>query len=425
MNDYLATLSTTGRDNRQKYRNKIADLYEKVKAEEDFINGQKYEKDKVMMDQASKTMEYYNKEIDKQYDLKNKKEEECEAAIREAEAIFERDMEELKRKRDAKIKNATTWRDNRVKQIDQEVNRLQGLIQNKEAIIENGAPMKATKALHTAKTAYTKAKEDYRYIFINDPQPLPGEPDLAPVALKPKKTVVNRLFTKEEMEDYIREDPEERALAAMREETRRQIERDARDRRMAEEAKREEDLKLYEMERRMQEEKEEQLRQARAKQPQPLPSYTEQEEQQEEEDSDIEDQIAEAKARLYQKMKIGGSWLPVFSHPTAEKMPFEKLTHIKINKKTGKPLSPNSVKAYKTILNRIAETGIDTKEKLVEESPFVIALINAIYDQESSVDKDIKRKFYSAIFYALDEYPLDKQKPYYDEFVKAKEFPEE
>lgn len=100
---------------------------------------------------------------------------------------------------------------------------------------------------------------------------------------------------------------------------------------------------------------------------------------------------------------------------------FEPLTHIKINKKSGKPLSKNTVKIYKCLLNRLAEAGIDTKQKLLEEHAFVIDLLQTIHDQECSQDKDIKRKYFSAIFYALDEYALDLQKPYYDAFCICKE----
>ncbi len=324
MNDYLATLSSTGRETRSKMRAKIAELYNKVKTEEDFLNGQKYEKDKAIIDQAHKTIEYYNKEVSKQYDIKHTKEEECENAIREAEAIFERDLEELKRKRDAKIMKATTWRDNRLKQIDQEVTRLQGLIESKESIIENGASGKASKALHNARALLSQAKDDYNYLFMGDPQPLPGETVavVKPVIVKPKPVKTIAKPSKQEIEEFIRNDPEEMELARMREDTRRQIERDARDRRLAEEAKREEDRKLYEAERRMQEEQEERRRQERLQagvnscqaQPQPpsntkVNSRTNQEDDQEEieEDSDMEAQIAEAKARLYQQMKIRAS----------------------------------------------------------------------------------------------------------------------
>ena len=101
---------------------------------------------------------------------------------------------------------------------------------------------------------------------------------------------------------------------------------------------------------------------------------------------------------------------------------FEPLTHTKVNKKTGKPLSKNTVKIYKSLLNRLAEAGIDTKQKLLDEHRFVIDLLQIIHDQESSEDKDVKRKYFSAIFYALDGYSLDQQKPYYDAFCACKEY---
>lgn len=101
-------------------------------------------------------------------------------------------------------------------------------------------------------------------------------------------------------------------------------------------------------------------------------------------------------------------------------MPFEKLTHTKINKKTGQPLSKNSVIVYKNLLNRLADAGIDTKAKLIEESEFTIQLISDIYETQEKEDNEMKRRMYSAIFYALDQEPLAVQKPYYEAFQKCK-----
>jgi len=102
-------------------------------------------------------------------------------------------------------------------------------------------------------------------------------------------------------------------------------------------------------------------------------------------------------------------------------MPFEKLTHTKINKKTGQPLSKNTTKIYTGLLNRLALAGIDTRQKLIEEHTFVIDLLQTIHDEDTSGDKDIKRKYFSAIFYALDETPL-LARPYYDAFQLCKEY---
>lgn len=102
-------------------------------------------------------------------------------------------------------------------------------------------------------------------------------------------------------------------------------------------------------------------------------------------------------------------------------MPFEKINHTKINKKTGKPLSKNSLKIYKGMLNKLADAGFDTKEKLIQESELVIQLLDVIYDEDTSSDKTEKRRYLSAIFYALDEYPLEKKQLFYDEFQKCKE----
>jgi hypothetical protein len=96
-------------------------------------------------------------------------------------------------------------------------------------------------------------------------------------------------------------------------------------------------------------------------------------------------------------------------------MPFEDLTHTKISKYSGQPLSENTVKIYKQHLNRLAKEGYDTKESLLKNHKKVIKHISTI---ESN---NIKRRLYfSSIFYALDEYPQEKQKPYYNAFLKAK-----
>jgi hypothetical protein len=106
-------------------------------------------------------------------------------------------------------------------------------------------------------------------------------------------------------------------------------------------------------------------------------------------------------------------------------MPFEVINHVKINKKTGKPLSPATARVYKTILNQLAAIGVDTKQKLLDEYEYVIYNIEEAFDTVESESKDMKRKYYCAIFYALDQEPLEKQKPYYDMFCKSKEYAEE
>lgn len=102
-------------------------------------------------------------------------------------------------------------------------------------------------------------------------------------------------------------------------------------------------------------------------------------------------------------------------------MPFEAITHTKVNKKTGKPISINTVKIYKKLLNRLAEAEIDTKDKLAENQEQVIVVIEAVVDADDEDGRALKRQYYSAIFYALDEYPLETKKLYYDYFQKAKQ----
>jgi hypothetical protein len=101
-------------------------------------------------------------------------------------------------------------------------------------------------------------------------------------------------------------------------------------------------------------------------------------------------------------------------------MPFEPLTHIKTSLRTGKPLSKISIKIYKSLLNRLAQAEIDTKAKLIENPEEVITIIDFVVEGEGEVANSEKRKYYSAIFYALDEYPNEQKALYYQAFLKAK-----
>ena len=115
-------------------------------------------------------------------------------------------------------------------------------------------------------------------------------------------------------------------------------------------------------------------------------------------------------------------------------MPFEPITHVKINKSTGAPISKKWVGTYKSILNKLATGGIDTKEKLIKESDEVLLMIDILFPETSPDDttdeekqktqdkaRTEKRLYYSAVFYALDQYALEFKKPYYDAFQKAKQ----
>lgn len=107
-------------------------------------------------------------------------------------------------------------------------------------------------------------------------------------------------------------------------------------------------------------------------------------------------------------------------------MPFEQITHTKINqygKNKGNPISENTVKLYKKLLNRLAESDFDTKEKLVSESKSVVALIETVVDNDEPEGRAERRQYYSAVFYALDQYHPDTpaKKVYADAFNKAKD----
>ena len=97
-------------------------------------------------------------------------------------------------------------------------------------------------------------------------------------------------------------------------------------------------------------------------------------------------------------------------------MPFEKLSHVKISKYTGEPLSTSTVRVYTQRLTILSKEGYDTKDSLLKSHKKIIEFIKSL-----DADNQYKRGFFSAIFYALDEYPQDKQKPYYDAFQGFKD----
>jgi hypothetical protein len=99
---------------------------------------------------------------------------------------------------------------------------------------------------------------------------------------------------------------------------------------------------------------------------------------------------------------------------------FEPLTHIKVSARTGKPLSKVSIKIYKSLLNRLAKAGVSTKKQLIEDAQYVIDLLDIIVDIEGEEGNAEKRKYYSAIFYALDEVSNDEKTLYHEAFLKAK-----
>lgn len=98
-------------------------------------------------------------------------------------------------------------------------------------------------------------------------------------------------------------------------------------------------------------------------------------------------------------------------------MSFEPITHVKITK-SGTPLAKGSVAIYKTRLNRLAQAGYDTIQKLVDQADEIIQFLDLFLDDKD--DAVEKRYYYSAIFYALYLRPKSEQKPYYDAFQKLK-----
>lgn len=107
-------------------------------------------------------------------------------------------------------------------------------------------------------------------------------------------------------------------------------------------------------------------------------------------------------------------------------MPFEQITHTKINQygvNKGKPISENTVKIYKKLLNRFADADLDTKQKLISNPKAVIDLIENAVDNDESEGRAEKRQYYSAVFYALDQYHPDTpaKKVYAEAFNKAKD----
>lgn len=91
----------------------------------------------------------------------------------------------------------------------------------------------------------------------------------------------------------------------------------------------------------------------------------------------------------------------------------------RLSKTTGKPLSKETIKKYKTKLNILAdEYGFDTPEKLLDSAPAVVVFMRN--HSKRYVDMFY---FLSAVFYAIGTQDFTKDprgKPYYDEFQKIK-----
>lgn len=99
---------------------------------------------------------------------------------------------------------------------------------------------------------------------------------------------------------------------------------------------------------------------------------------------------------------------------------FEPIPHTKL-KKDGEPLSKFTLKLYKRLLNRLADAGYDTIHSLILNAPDVVELIDIVVDGDTDTHRAEKRKYLSAIFYALDTTPLGLKTAYYQAFQTAKQ----
>ena len=78
-------------------------------------------------------------------------------------------------------------------------------------------------------------------------------------------------------------------------------------------------------------------------------------------------------------------------------------------------LSTTSIKIYKTHLNKLAAGGFSTIQDLIDKPVQVIARINEL--MPSNEEKQKKRIYYSAIFYALaDTDYVKSSNPYHTAF---------
>ena len=98
-------------------------------------------------------------------------------------------------------------------------------------------------------------------------------------------------------------------------------------------------------------------------------------------------------------------------------MSFEPITHVKLSK-AGTPLSQTSIRIYTRKLNYLAVAGFETIQSLVDNAKQVIEFLDMVFEDNND---QVKKDYYSAIFYALCTRPHSEQKPYYNAFQKFKE----
>jgi hypothetical protein len=92
---------------------------------------------------------------------------------------------------------------------------------------------------------------------------------------------------------------------------------------------------------------------------------------------------------------------------------------------TPRTLSPNTIKTYKSRLNKLASQGFSNVDELLRQSQDVILTINTLVPgMESPALRQEKRIYFCAIFWVLPESVLKSQNPYYKAFQGVRDWPE-
>jgi len=95
--------------------------------------------------------------------------------------------------------------------------------------------------------------------------------------------------------------------------------------------------------------------------------------------------------------------------------------------KDGSPrtLSRNTIKTYKSRLNKLASQGFSTVDELLRQPQAVILAINQLLPgMESPALRQEKRIFFSAIFWVLPEQYLQRENPYHKAFQGVRDWPQ-
>ena len=99
-------------------------------------------------------------------------------------------------------------------------------------------------------------------------------------------------------------------------------------------------------------------------------------------------------------------------------MPFEELPPliVKHGPTAGQEASKDTHKNYRKSLDQLAARGYDTIQKLVDTPNAVIALVNDLIPGTAPSDLDKRRRFYSAVFWALTNVPDESKASYVQAF---------